>query len=215
MPLRVCFVVHELYSQTNLLPRFSPQWSRTLWRWQLLLRLSRKWRGTLYSWVVRSHARHPSILTFPWAGTCVPLMTPILDHVTWSPCQGTLFCGQGDSTVSVCLQETYGWTRRAPRPTVSPSTSFSPQTRESSTARPRNGFRTQIAPGTPWPGKSRRRRLSKFSPQVSTSCLEVNHNIFQRLIANYRLRFNLTQWIEEVLMKKTIVFFSGVEKHIF
>lgn len=171
MPLRVCFVVHELYSRTNLMPWFPPQWSRTLWRWRLLLRLSRKWRGTLYSWAVRSHARRLSTLTFLWAGTCDPLMTPILVHVTWSPCHGTLFYGRVDSTASVCLQETCVWTRPAPLPTVSPSTSCSPQTRESSTARPRNGSRTRITPGSPWPGKSRRRRLSKFSPPVSESCL--------------------------------------------
>ncbi len=98
MPLRVCFVVHELYSHTNLMPWFPPQWSQTLWRWRLLLRLSRKWRGTRYSWAVRSHARRPSTLTFLWAGTCDPLMTPILVHVTWSPCHGTLFYGRVDST---------------------------------------------------------------------------------------------------------------------
>lgn len=179
MALRVCFVVHELYSQTNLISWFRPQWSQTLWQWRPLLKLSRKWRATLYSWAVRSHVRHPSILTCLWAGTYVLLMTPILVHVIWSLYHGTSFYGRGDSTANVYLQVTCDWTRPVPHPTVSPSTNCSPQTRESSTARPLNGSRTRIAPGTPWPGWSQRRRLLKFSPQVS----EWGGLLFQREIA--------------------------------
>lgn len=93
---------------------FLQQWSPTPCPCPPLPRPYPRWRARRSSSPVRSAAPPPNTLTWPWAGTCVPLTTQLTQRpVTSSPSPGTLCCDPAARTVRGSPRVTWGWIRRA------------------------------------------------------------------------------------------------------
>ena len=142
------------------------QWSRTPCRPPLCPRLCTKWSRTAWS----SHVTHPrrrcSTATCRWPGSGSGAA-----RSQWrsSPWAATLCCSRAATMRRGRAWGRCAWTSWGAPPSASPSSTCSPLTRASSTARPLSGSRTRTARGTPWPGSVLRGPWSTSSPPVSLS----------------------------------------------